>query len=193
MKFNLGCGSDVREGYVNVDFRMLKGIDVVADLSKFPWPFADGCAEEVLMFDFLEHFPYRQTNEILLEVYRILAPEGTVVIQVPDAEHLTAALSMKNPYLCNSCGNPMAPRDSGEFVDSCGRCGQSVSSIAEAAMKRLYGGQDYPGNFHQTCFTKDMLCEKTSDCGLRFDGWQEERHQFLNWNFKGRFKMGDVW
>ena len=86
MKLNLGCGDDIKEGYLNVDFRKTHPSVQVQDLSKFPWPWADGFADEILMLDFLEHFPYAQTERILFECFRILKDDGEVVIQVPDAE-----------------------------------------------------------------------------------------------------------
>ena len=191
MRLNLGCGLDIKQGYVNVDFRKLPGVDVVADLSA-NWPFKDGCAEEILLLDFLEHFPYRQTSFILMECHRVLADGGTVVIQVPDGEHLTRALGMIGEYLCNRCGGTMG---GGEFsaIRPCQKCGQTAEEIADAAMRRLYGGQDYVGNYHQTCFTREMLKRRARDCGLEFVGYEEKDHQYANWNFKARFKRGDIW
>jgi predicted SAM-dependent methyltransferase len=193
VKLNLGCGDDIREGYVNVDFRQTHPSVQMADLSVFPWPFEDGSADEILMLDFLEHFPYRQTQRILLECFRILKADGQVVIQVPDAMHLTAALCKKGSYLCNKCGGQMYGLESGEFIDACKKCGQSVDDIAHAAMMRLYGGQDFVGNFHQTCFTVQSLERVADAAGLSFMSLEEKDHQYANWNFKIRFEKGDVW
>lgn len=199
MRLNLGCGPDIKSGYVNVDFRSLPGVDRVEDLSKFPWPFEDESADEILMLDFLEHFPYRATSIILLECHRILKADGTVVIQVPDGDHLAMALTGKGPFLCNRCGGDMhdreTSRDVGEFVclEECPDCGQSRYEIADAAMMRLYGGQDYPGNFHYTCFTMDTLSFQAYTAGLKRMGIEEADHQYKNWNFKARFAKGDLW
>ncbi len=201
MKLNLGCGDDVREGYTNVDFRETHPSVMQVDLSRFPWPFEDGSADEILMLDFLEHFPYAQTKSILLECFRVLKPTGTVVIQVPDGGHLTHALNQSGPYLCNACGQsmyepaPSNPRHGDEPTQHfrCPKCDQSADDISEAAMRRLYGGQDYPGNFHQTCFTEASLEMKANECGLELVGWEEREHQYANWNFKARFKKGELW
>jgi predicted SAM-dependent methyltransferase len=191
VKLNLGCGNDIKSGYVNVDFRKTHPEVVLADLSVFPWPFEDGSAEEILMLDFLEHFPYAQTNQILLECYRVLAPGGQVVIQVPDAGHLTRAIGMIGEYLCNRCGGKMGGYTNN--VIECGSCKQTAEEIADAAMRRLYGGQDYPGNFHQTCFTKEMLERRAIGCGFQLLEYEEKEHQYKNWNFKARFEKGDIW
>lgn len=190
MKLNLGCGDDIRPGYVNVDFRKLQGVSQVVDLSVFPWPFKDESAEEILMLDFLEHFPYRDTSRLLLECYRTLTAEGTVVVQVPDGGHLTQALGQLGEYLCNRCGYKVDDR---VIAGRCPQCSQTLSEISEAAMRRLYGGQDYPGNFHQTCFTEPSLVRKAEEAGLTLVGFEEIEHQYKNWNFKARFKRGDIW
>jgi len=201
MRLNLGCGYDIKHGYTNVDFRKTYPDVYECDLSKFPWPWATGEVDEILMLDFLEHFPYRDTERILLECFRVLKTSGEVVIQVPDAEHLMHAYLASGPYLCNKCGEsmyeptPSNPRhgDGPTQCVSCKKCGQTAAEISEAAMMRLYGGQDYPGNFHHTCFTESSLIEKASKSGLNLVDFEEVDHQYANWNFKARFKKGDIW
>ena len=186
MRLNLGCGTDVRDGYENVDFRKTHPDVREADLSVFPWPFADGSADEIMMLDFLEHFPYRSTMKILQECSRVLKFNGTLIIQVPDGEILGAVLSKGRAYPCNACGVWL--NDSCVRADyECWKCGQSDSDIEEAAMMRLFGGQDFPGNFHHTVFTGDSLKLKAAKCGFSFVTLEEKAHQTANWNFKARF------
>lgn len=198
MRLNLGCGDDIRVGYVNVDMRKTHSSVMEVDLSRFSWPFEDGSAEEVLMLDFLEHFPYRDTQRILLECYRVLAPRGELVVQVPDAEILARALLNEGDYQCNRCGHSMQEVVNGDpdwvlNTIECHGCGQHYGEVAEAAMKRLYGGQDFVGNFHHTCFTQERLISKARSIGLDFLSLEEEAHQRANWNFKARFQKGDPW
>jgi SAM-dependent methyltransferase len=201
MKLNLGCGDDVKPGYTNVDFRQTQPSVLKVDLSTFPWPFEDESADEILMLDFLEHFPYGSTPFILLECFRILSPDGTVAIQVPDGDHLVRAFGCIGDYTCNRCEGdmyepaPSNPRHGDSRVQHsiCPKCGQTDAEVAEAAMRRMYGGQDYTGNYHQTLFTMRSLAEKAKDCGLELVGYEEERHQYVNWNFKARFKKADLW
>ena len=54
-KLNLGCGQDIRKGYVNLDFLKLRGVDVVHDLNKFPYPFDDDEFDEIYTSHVLEH------------------------------------------------------------------------------------------------------------------------------------------
>lgn len=80
-KLNLGCGDDIREGYVNVDIAERPGVDVVHDLRELPWPLPDGQFEEVRFIDILEHLP--DTVATLEEIWRVCKPDAEVHIRVP--------------------------------------------------------------------------------------------------------------
>ena len=47
-KLNLGSGNDIKNGYVNIDFKQSQGVDVVHNLNKFPWPFVDKTFNEII-------------------------------------------------------------------------------------------------------------------------------------------------
>jgi predicted SAM-dependent methyltransferase len=84
MKLNLGCGSDIREGYVNVD-KFPANEDVVqADLPTLP--FADNSADEVVLSHVLEHFGYADGERLCHEILRVLKPTGYTFIEVPDIQ-----------------------------------------------------------------------------------------------------------
>jgi predicted SAM-dependent methyltransferase len=193
MKLNLGCGRDLRPGYVNVDFRPISGVDQYYDLSKFPWPWADGSAEEILMLDFLEHFPYRQTYTILHECWRVLAPGGKLIVQVPDLEQCGRAALMLRPHDCNKCGYHFGGIHLKKEEHGCPECGQTHMQIARAAVQRLYGGQDYEGNFHHNAFMSEMLVEYLERSGFEDVEWLEVDHQRKNWNMMASATKGEIW
>ncbi len=81
MKLNLGCGKDIKEGYINLDWNRVKGINVVHNLNKFPYPFSDEYFEEILAKDVLEHLD--KITDVIKELHRILKPRGILKINVP--------------------------------------------------------------------------------------------------------------
>jgi SAM-dependent methyltransferase len=90
-RLNLGCGTDIRAGWINLDRAALPGVDVVHDLQQGPLPFGDGELDLVCAKDVLEHLDY---IPLLRELHRILRPGGTLEIQVP---HFTSADNYIDP------------------------------------------------------------------------------------------------
>ena len=54
-KLNLGCGNDIRDGWINLDSAKLPGVNIVHDLEDLPLPFGDENFDYVLCQDVLEH------------------------------------------------------------------------------------------------------------------------------------------
>ncbi len=79
-RLNIGCGLDVRPGWVNLDCVDYGG-NTVADLTRYPWPFPDSHFDEVLASHILEHLP--NFNAVINEVWRVCKPGALVVVRVP--------------------------------------------------------------------------------------------------------------
>ena len=88
-KLNLGCGNDIKRGWVNLDSVELPGVDVVHDIEHLPLPFPDETFNEVLCQDVLEHVSY---IPVLRDLHRITKKGGRIFVRVP---HFTS----KNFYL----------------------------------------------------------------------------------------------
>lgn len=80
-KLNLGCGTDIKPDYVNLDVAALDGVDIIHDLESFPYPFEDNTFEEIVAINVLEHLP--DTIKVLEELWRIGRPGAKVIIRVP--------------------------------------------------------------------------------------------------------------
>lgn len=80
-KLNIGSGTDIRKGWVNLDVTHLDGVDVVHDLNQFPWPFENNEFDEILLWNVLEHLDDR--IKTLEEIYRISKPNANVRVSVP--------------------------------------------------------------------------------------------------------------
>ncbi|OJT96707.1 MAG: hypothetical protein BGN82_00860 [Alphaproteobacteria bacterium 65-7] len=87
LKLNLGCGSQMLPGWCNVD--LYGAPDVRWDLEQFPWPWADGSVDEVLLSHTLEHLG--QTPALFIgvmkELYRICRHGAAIRIVVPHPRH----------------------------------------------------------------------------------------------------------
>lgn len=146
-KLNLGCGLDLRAGYLNVDLNAFNKPDLVGDVRDLPM-LPNGKYEEINAQDVLEHLPRTATASALREWNRLLRMGGTLVLRVPSLEGL-AELFRKN---------------------------RSFNKQREL-MQCLFGTQAYTGDFHMTSFTRLLLegyLERTGFKLVRIDmmdGW----------------------
>lgn len=81
LKINLGCGNDIKKGYINIDLFKRKGV-TTHDLNKTPYPFKKNSVDEVLCLQTLEHLNI-SVPKFMEQIWRILKPNGTIVIEVP--------------------------------------------------------------------------------------------------------------
>lgn len=79
IRLNLGCGNDVREGYLNID-KYVKA-DKQIELNRIPYPFRNDSVDEILALNLLEHLtnPY----DVLIEWHRICKPGSFIILTVP--------------------------------------------------------------------------------------------------------------
>ncbi len=61
-RLNLGCGWDLREGYLNVDVHDFHKPDLVADVTKLDM-LPSGRYREIIAQDVLEHLPVRAPRQ----------------------------------------------------------------------------------------------------------------------------------
>jgi len=90
-RLNVGCGRDIKDGWVNLDRHSLPGVDVVHNIEDLPLPFADEEFDYVYCKDVLEHCDY---IPVLRDLHRILKIGGRIFIKVP---HFTARNSFVDP------------------------------------------------------------------------------------------------
>ncbi len=80
-RLNLGCGKKILSGYINTDVAKLKGVDVVHNMEKFPWPFKNNEFDEILTIHVLEHVS--DLCKTMEEIYRISKNNALIKIRVP--------------------------------------------------------------------------------------------------------------
>lgn len=92
MRLNLGCGAQIKPGWVNVDVAKQEGVDVVHDLDVGPWPFEDQAAAAIEAWDVFEHV----SDPILFitECHRVLQPFKYLHLHTP---HYTSPDAFTDP------------------------------------------------------------------------------------------------
>lgn len=85
LKLNLGCGNRKMAGFVNVDCVEVCQPDLVVNLERTPWPWADNSVDEIKLIHVLEHLG-QQTDvflSIIKEMYRVCRDAARIEIVVP--------------------------------------------------------------------------------------------------------------
>lgn len=77
VRIDFGCGQNCTVGqdgikYIGVDQSKLTGVDVVHDLTKFPYPFKDDSVDEIVSNHFVEHLTGEDFIKHMDECWRIL-------------------------------------------------------------------------------------------------------------------------
>ncbi len=83
VKINLGCGEKPLPDYLNVDFRQLPDMDIVADVHRLP--FDPGTVFEISSAHLVEHFREHHSRIILFPYWKsLLKPDGQLRIVCPN-------------------------------------------------------------------------------------------------------------
>ncbi|MEK6844141.1 MAG: methyltransferase domain-containing protein [Nanoarchaeota archaeon] len=91
-RLNLGCGDDIKKGFVNMDFIKQQGVDVVHDINKFPWPFKNNTFDEIYASHVLEHI--EDLTKTMKEIHRICKNKAKIIIRGP---HFSCGVSYRDP------------------------------------------------------------------------------------------------
>jgi predicted SAM-dependent methyltransferase len=142
-KLNLGCGWDIREGYLNVDLHDFHKPDLVADVTKLDF-LPSGAYSEIIAQDVLEHLPRQSTVDVLRGWSRLLCVGGKLHLRVPSIIDL--AKLMKLPE------NQTIERQ-------------------ELFVQCLFGTQAYTEDCHYTTFTELLLRHYLCEAGMVAETW----------------------
>jgi len=78
-KIDVGCGFNKAPGFIGVDFRSGPGVDVVQDLTMFPWNgIPDECASIVMTSHLNEHINPASSNPQLAALIDLLKSKGVL-------------------------------------------------------------------------------------------------------------------
>jgi hypothetical protein len=138
MKLNLGCGFDIRPGWLNVDLHAWHKPDLVCDVTHLH-TLEDAVAGHILAQDILEHIHRERCLTALQEWNRVLKMGGLLEVRVPDV--LAVADLMRRPE-------------------------HNTVERHHAMLHCLFGSQGYEGDFHFNGFTELTLKDNLEQSGF---------------------------
>jgi predicted SAM-dependent methyltransferase len=99
VKVNIGCGSNLLKGYVNVDVQESKKPDILRDGIGYLMDLGANHADEILAEHFVEHLTPEDAKLFVKEAIRVLKPGGVLVIECPDIVKTAVAFAKREAPL----------------------------------------------------------------------------------------------
>ena len=176
MKLNLGSHDKiVRGGWTNVDALDLENVDIIHDLTSYPYPFEDNSIEEIVMIEVLEHISWRETTNVLKECYRILKQGGKMHIQVPAIDEMCKMFV--NDEISDVV--PHKPESVEQVLRITEKTGKKVNPMRW--MMAFSGAAKHQYDHHLAIFTKGILEERLEEAGFDKIDFAEDK---LQWKIK---------
>lgn len=88
IKLNLGCGTDYKDGWINIDNNSdnnISKLDLNWDL-RYPLPFRDNSVDYIFNEHFIEHLTVEEGQSAIKDCMRVLRPGGVLRMATPDLE-----------------------------------------------------------------------------------------------------------
>lgn len=85
---NVGCGTDYKEGWINIDNnseRNIEKLDLNWDMRN-PLPFSNNSVDYIFNEHFFEHLTVEEARPVIQDLMRVLKPKGVMRIAMPDLE-----------------------------------------------------------------------------------------------------------
>jgi len=150
MKLNLGCGKNLKDGYINIDVVPQLPSVVKSDIKKLSY--GDNTIDEIYLSMVLEHIDNSDVRTALKEWNRVLKKGGKIVIIVPNIIGAVKAY-LENRLVTHAFPNPPFEDKALEVLF------QMVYGRAD-----IFGGNEYMQ--HRTGFSYKRLERFLNDCGF---------------------------
>ncbi|MGK7895109.1 MAG: methyltransferase domain-containing protein [Xenococcus sp. (in: cyanobacteria)] len=150
----IGPGQNRISGFETIDIVPRHQVDYVWDVSK-KLPFEDNTFEVIYSSHVLEHIPWFQTEEVIAEWVRILAPGGRLEIWVPDG------LKICQVIIDHSLGIENENHKDGWLMRN-----PKGDPFLWANGRLLYGARDDYPSWHKAIFTHESLKRILKSSGL---------------------------
>jgi predicted SAM-dependent methyltransferase len=151
VKLNLGCGSDLRPGWLNVDCRRLhpEGPEFLCcDLLALDGHVEDGSADRIVARDVLDGIPWREVDAVLAMLGKKLRPGGVLTMRVLDGEQGARA------FAAGTLGH-------------------------HEAQRLLYGDQGYPEDTRRSLWSAAEISRRLEMIGLKMERLEQRRMRLV--------------
>jgi len=78
LKLNIGCGNDIKDGYINIDVRKTHPSVIIADVRKLPYK--ENTVDEIRAADVYEHISFKESKKLLRHWVSLLKNGGKLYI-----------------------------------------------------------------------------------------------------------------
>jgi predicted SAM-dependent methyltransferase len=142
-KLELGAGERPTPGYLHQDITRQPGVEL--DFVCNPWEIDLPAASltEVIALGQMEHLRYREVEQTLGHLHRLLEPGGVFLFDVPD-------MRVWSEYLFNVTHGAA---DKNPFTE-------------EHVWSTIFGWQRWPGDEHKSGWTLETLCDVVRRAGF---------------------------
>ncbi len=174
VKLNVGCGTDYKEGWVNVDNNSdnnITKLDLNHDLRN-PLPYKDNTVDFIFNEHFFEHLTVEEGQMAMKEFMRVLKPGGVMRIAMPDLEDTVEAYY--NPKWKER--DVMRKFDL-EFVQT--RAEMINMNFHWWGHKWLYDWEELERRLREAGYTKIKRCKHSKSKHLRLQGLETREESVL--------------
>ncbi len=113
-RIDLGCGTQVRDGYAGVDLLALPGVAIVRNVDRHGLPFSDSTISHIYTAHFLEHV--QDLVFVMNEIHRVCCQDAIVEISVPTLLGPYSAADPTHVHLFNARTLSYFEAGSGEYA-----------------------------------------------------------------------------
>lgn len=148
MRLHLGCGPKILPGWINVD-RVAQSPEVRTDIDPTALPFPDASIGEILAEHLFEHFSFAEEARVWSEIARVLKPDGTLTLEVPDFA-----------WVCETflaCHDDFRAFYQVGALDHYAGHGRSLDQRWGILQTMFFGNQNGEGQFHKSAYTEAKL------------------------------------
>lgn len=117
MKLNLGAGNTKLDGFISVDLYDTEA-DVRADITELP--FDNESVDAIVCYQVIEHVPYNKSQQMFEEMYRVLKPGGSAILETPDIDVVCRKIledGLTDNWIYNLVGEYYRPWDKERYED----------------------------------------------------------------------------